>query len=246
MQALLARIGIARDAVQAARRPGPHGRETAGIGSTAASRNHRSLANPFQGTSDFAAAADKAMAGVSVIETANAEEEALAIAVCLREAIETPHKTAALVTPDRALARRVVAALERWQVEVDDSGGDALADTPAGIFARLVAEVALGGLEPAPLLALLKHSLLRLGAEAGAHARAIAALERAVLRGPRPRRGSAGLVHALATFKATRDELHRNDPRSFVPAADLDAAERLVEKLAQALAPLEALGHKPP
>ena len=85
------------------------------------------------------------MADVSVIETANAEEEALAIAVCLREAIESPTKTAALVTPDRALARRVVAALERWQVEVDDSGSDALADTPAGIFARLVAEVALGG-----------------------------------------------------------------------------------------------------
>src|SRR6476646_4768726 len=194
---------------------------------------------------EFAAAADKAMAGISVIETANAEEEALTIAVCLREAVETPDKTAALVTPDRALARRVVAALERWQVEVDDSGGDALADTPAGIFAGLVAEVALEGLEPAPLLALLKHSLLRMGADAGAHARAIAALERAVLRGPRPRRGSAGLAHALASFKAMRGELHRNDPRGFIPSADLDAAERLAERLAQGLAPLEALGHKP-
>ena len=117
-----------------------------------------------------------------------------------------PDQTAALVTPDRALARRVVAALERWDIEVDDSGGDALADTPAGIFARLVAEVALGGSEPAPLLALLKHSLLRLGAEDGAHARSVAAFERAVLRGPRPRSGSAGLVHALATFKAARDD----------------------------------------
>ena len=50
---------------------------------------------------------------------------------------------AALVTPDRALARRVLAALERWNVAVDDSGGDALADTPAGVFARLAAEAAL-------------------------------------------------------------------------------------------------------
>src|SRR4029450_7176744 len=104
---------------------------------------------------DFAAAADKAMADVQVIEAANAEEEALAIAICLPEAIQTPDMTPALVTPDRALARRVVAALERWNVEVDDSGGDALADTPAGIFARLAAEAALGGLEPATLLALL-------------------------------------------------------------------------------------------
>ena len=125
-----------------------------------------------------------------MIEAANAEEEALAIAVALREAVETAGKTAALVTPDRALARRVVAALARWQVAVDNSGGDALADTPAGVFARLAAEAALGGLEPVTLLALLKHPLLRLGAAAGAHDAAIAALERALLRGPRPRPGS--------------------------------------------------------
>jgi ATP-dependent helicase/nuclease subunit B len=179
-----------------------------------------------------------------VIEGSNAEEEALAIAICLRETIESARKTAALVTPDRTLARRVVAALERWQVPVDDSGGDALADTPVGIFARLVVECVLGGLEPAPLLALLKHSLFRLGAIPGAHARAIAALERAVLRGPRPRRGSAGLAHAITTYRTTQDRLHRNDPRRYVSATDLDAAERLTQKLAQALAPLEELGHR--
>src|SRR5262249_35901565 len=117
----------------------------------------------------FTMAADGAMAGVSIIEAANPEEEALSIAVCLREAVETPDRTVALVTPDRALARRVISALERWQVEVDDSGSDALADTRAGTFARLAAEVSLGGLEPAPLVALLKHSLLRLGRGARAH-----------------------------------------------------------------------------
>ncbi len=243
MQALLERMGVTREAVKQLAAPAAHGREMLASEALRPAATTDRWQSRFKSIG-FAAAADKAMAGVSVIETANAEEEALAIAVCLREAVETPHKTAALVTPDRALARRVGAALERWQVEVDDSAGDALADTPAGIFARLVAECALGGLEPAPLLASLKHSLFRLGAEPDAHARAIAALERAVLRGPRPRRGSAGLAHALATFKATRDELHRNDPRNFVPATDLDLAERLVEKLAQALAPLETLDHK--
>ena len=240
MHALLERIGIKRDAVKHLATPAAHGREMlvseALRPAKTTDRWQRRL-----GTADFAAATGRAMAGVSVIETANVEDEALAIAVCLREIVETPGKTAALVTPDRALARRVMAALERWQVEVDDSGGDALADTHAGIFARLVAEVALQGLEPAPLLALLKHSLLRLGAKPNAHARAIAALECAVLRGPRPRRGSAGLAHALATFKTTRGELHRNDPRNFVSPADLEAAEQLADRLKQALAPLEAL-----
>ena len=128
-----------------------------------------------------------------MIESANAEEEALAIAVTLREAVETPEKHAALVTPDRALARRVVAALERWHVQVDDFGGDSLADTKAGVFAMLAAQAALGGLEPVTLLALLKHPLLRLGQSAGAHDHAIATLEKALLRGPRPRPGSGGL-----------------------------------------------------
>ena len=113
----------------------------------------------------FAAAADNALTSLSMIEAANAEEEALAIAVVLREAVESQDKTVALVTPDRALARRVVAALERWHVAVDDSGGDALAETPAGVFARLAAEAALSGLEPVTLLALLKHPLLRLSAK---------------------------------------------------------------------------------
>jgi ATP-dependent helicase/nuclease subunit B len=243
MHALLAQMGIARDAVIQLSPPSAHGREKlvseALRPATSTDRWQIRLKE-----ADFAATADKAMSGVSVIETANAEEEALAIAVCLREAMETPHKSAALVTPDRALARRVVAALERWHVQVDDSGGNPLADTPAGVFARLVVETAVGGFEPAPLLALLKHSLLRLGADAGAHLRAVAAVERAVLRGPRPKHGSAGLSHALASFKAARADLHRNDPRNLVSITDLDLAERLTGKLAQALAPLEALGHK--
>src|SRR5262249_56518101 len=104
-------------------------------------------------------------------EGAKAEEEALAIAIGLREALETPHKTAALITPDRDLARRVLVALERWQIAVDDSGGDALADTSAGRFARLAAEAALGGLAPVALLALIKHPLTPPAAAARAAAR---------------------------------------------------------------------------
>ena len=242
MHALLARIGITRNAVKSLAGPSLHGREllVSEALRPAVTTDHWQLR--FRAP-EFAAAADRAMLGVTVIETANAEGEALAIAICLRETVETPGKTAALMTPDRVLACRVVAALERWKVEVDDSGGDALADTKAGTFARLVAEAAVGGLEPATLLALLKHPLLRLDAEAFAHARAIATLERAVLRGPRPHRGSGGLIHALATFRQTRHELHPRDPRNFVLPADLDAAEHLAERFAQALAPLESLGH---
>ena len=190
---------------------------------------------------DFAAATEKALASLTMIEAANAEEEALAIAVALREALETKNKTAALVTPDRTLARRVAAALARWQVAVDDSAGYSLADTPAGVFARLAAEAALGGLEPVTLLALLKHPLLRLGGNEGAHSVAIATLERALLRGPRPRPGSDSLAQALTTFRNNRDQLHRSDPRWLIADDEFDVAAELIAKLGDALAPLERL-----
>ncbi|HMK81215.1 MAG TPA: double-strand break repair protein AddB, partial [Xanthobacteraceae bacterium] len=177
-----------------------------------------------------------ALGDVAVIEAANAEEEALAIAVALREAVHED-KTAALVTPDRALARRVSAALGRWGIAADDTGGDPLPDTEAGVFARLVAEAGLNGLDPVTLLALAKHPRFRLGAGAGAHARTIAALELAVLRGPRPRPGSAGLAQALAGFR--KDALHGSDPRRKIGEGDLAAARQLAEALGTALKPLE-------
>lgn len=240
MQALLTTIGIARAEVENLSAPLAHGREL--LISEALRPASTTERWQLRRDSDaFGPATDAALAHVSMIEAANAEEEALAIAITLREALDTPGKTAALVTPDRALARRVLAALERWHVAVDDSGGDSLADTGAGVFARLAAEAALNRLEPVTLLALLKHPLLRLGAAAGAHDDAVAALERALLRGPRPMPGSDGLRHALDSFVTQRDQMHRSDPRWLIAPEDIEAARTLIGKLAAALAPLEKL-----
>ena len=238
MQALLARIGLRRDEVVPLADASPREALVSEALRPAATTEHWQLSRAHAA---FEAGADTAVAGLSLIEAANAEEEALAIAACLREAIETAGKRAALVTPDRTLARRVIAALARWRVPVDDSGGDGLADTPAGVFARLTAEAALKGLAPVTLLALLKHPLLRLGQDMGAQASATSVLERALLRGPRPKPGSDGLAHALATFRATRGDMHRSDPRWLIEESALDAAAALIDTLAAALAPLEKL-----
>ena len=101
----------------------------------------------------------------------------------------------------------------------------------AGVFARLVAEAALGGLAPVTLLALLKHPLARLGAGVGAHHHAISTLEQALLRGPRPKPGTAGLQHALATFRANFRKLHRADPRARLTPGQLQNAADLVDAL---------------
>src|SRR6267154_2081783 len=192
MHGLLDRFGIKRSDVEILGTPGPQGREVLVSEtmrpSSATEQWHDRLAQ-----SDVSLKIAGGMTKLAVVEAPNSEMEALAIAVAMREARHLG-KSAALVTPDRALARRVMAALTRWKLEFDESGGDALMDTPAGIFARLAAEAAAKGLEPPTLLALLKHPLFRLGGAHGAFRRAIEVLEMAMLRGTRPQAGSAGLA----------------------------------------------------
>ncbi len=230
MAALLRRFGIERTAVKSLVPPG--GRE---LLVSEAMRPAEQTDRWGTRLAEIAPGVKNAMKDIAVIEAANAEEEALASAIALREAVEDKNKTAALITPDRALARRVLAALTRWGIDADDSAGDDRADTPAGVFARLVAEAALGALPPVPLLAMLKHPLSTLDPAA------VAVLERAVLRGPRPKPGTNGLAHALTTFRASRGKLHPSDPRTTLTEAELNSAQGLVERLKQALAPLETV-----
>jgi ATP-dependent helicase/nuclease subunit B len=240
MHGLLKRMGITRDAVTTLAMPTAYGRErltSEALRPAATTQLWQEKLSP----PDFAAQADEAFSSISVIEAANAEEEALAVAVALRDALETPRMTAALATPDRALARRVLAALARWNVTVNDSGGDALPDTPAGVFARLTAEAALGGLAPVTLLALLKHPLLRLGEAPHVHAEAVSTIELAVLRGPRPKQGTEGLTQALKNFREQQAGLYRSDPRKQISGVELDRADILARRLAEALEPMEKL-----
>jgi ATP-dependent helicase/nuclease subunit B len=114
----------------------------------------------------------------------------------LRETLETEGKSAALVTPDRALARRVAADLARWGLVVDDSAGVGFSRTPPAIFARLVADVALGGYDPVALVSLLQHPLAAFGLARPEARRRARILEIGALRGPAPRAGSDGLLAA--------------------------------------------------
>ena len=105
----------------------------------------------------------KVSAAMTLIEAANPREEATAIALALRRALESGTR-AALITPDRGLTRRVAAALARWGIVADDSAGSPLALSPAGRFLRLVARGFSGPLTADYLLTLLKHPLAGSGA----------------------------------------------------------------------------------
>ena len=172
---------------------------------------------------------DDACTGLYRLDCANPEEEARAIALALRESLETPGRTAALVTPDRALARRVAAELGRWNIAIDDSAGVPLALTPTGTFLRLSASMVAEELAPIPLLAALKHPLAAGGVAPGLFRARVRRLDRVVLRGPRPAAGFAGLRAAL-------DAKEKDRPREVAVLRPwLDDVQKLAEPFVAAV-----------
>ncbi len=162
--------------------------------------------------------------GLRLLEPADQQEEAVAIAIALRHALEDRRARAALVTPDRQLALRVTAELSRYDVIVDDSAGEPLADTPPGAFLRLLARAAADGLPPVALLSVLKHPFAAFGLSTARCRSAARALERACLRGPAPPPGVSGLRAVLAALdRPPRDDV-------------LDLLDRLDARLAPLMA----------
>jgi len=106
---------------------------------------------------------DDATTGLSLIEARSDEQEALAIALILREALEDKAKTAALVTPDQTLARRVRARLSRWGVDVDMSQGEPLAETTIGVFLDAVVAISQNPEGPVEKSVIFGHALTGLG-----------------------------------------------------------------------------------
>jgi len=207
LAALLERLEVPREAVA----------EWPDTGLAATSAGRTGFVNlalrPAEQTSEWRAMADapgragleEVLAGVKRVDCSGPGEEATVIALLLRQTLAVPGRRANLVTPDRGLARRVAAELHRWDVEVDDSAGTPLGETPPGTFLRLTADMIAARLAPLPLLAALKHPLAAGGLSQGAFRAKVRALERAALRGPRPAPGFAGLIEGLQAEEAERE-----------------------------------------
>jgi ATP-dependent helicase/nuclease subunit B len=163
--------------------------------------------------------------GVFRLDCANPREEATAIALIFRETLETPGRTAALVTPDRDLAQRVAEQMRRWGVEIDDSAGVPLGQSPVGRFLRLVLEATADGFSPVALLAVLRHPLCALGRGLGADA--VADFDRFLARGPKPAPG----------WDDYRRRLDALDEENRLAAPRLLVLSGLIELFAAAAAP---------
>ncbi len=130
--------------------------------------------------------------GLNILATDDRHEEARAIALLMRETLERTVEdtftgerrpcTAALITPDRALARHVREELMRWGIVVDDSAGLPLSDSPPGVFLKLFLDAALNGFVPEKLAPLAAHPFVCCGLERGEFLERFVHLENAVLR----------------------------------------------------------------
>jgi ATP-dependent helicase/nuclease subunit B len=148
-----------------------------------------SWANDLPGNRDSQQKISNALKNINILTCANEREEAAAIALLLRQALETPGRTAALITPRRGLARRVAAACRRWNITLDDSAGRPLPETPAGSYIRLSADAAAADFSPVALLSFLKHPFCK--------ADGLQNLDLS-LRGPKPIPGIPGLTERVS------------------------------------------------
>ncbi len=223
LKLLLNRMGIGREEVQPWHRKG--------LAAAPPERSHAigSLFLPPESSKSWVdlPAEKRRLSGVRIMTCANPEEEAQAIALLVREALEEPEKRVAVVTPDRALARRVVHHLDRWNIAADDSAGRPLSQTPAGRLLLLLAEVMADKAPPVPLMALLAHPLVDGGMERGVWLRQLRRVERK-LRGPR----RAGGLKPIGEIAGRLAERHARSGEWFA----------LVER---ALDPLLALSDQP-
>lgn len=139
----------------------------------------------------------ESLAGLNLVSCGTPQEEASVIALKIRESLEAPNRTVALVTADRALARRVIARLRHWNIAAEDSAGAALSETGAGRFLLATAGMAAADLAPVAFLEAMKHPLSALSEDKDGLRAHVTLLEDLVLHGPRPAGGLSGLRHAL-------------------------------------------------
>jgi ATP-dependent helicase/nuclease subunit B len=179
---------------------------------------------------------DLASAGLSVIRARTEDEEARAVALAARDALERK-KTVGIVTPDRNLARRIAAELRRFDVEVDDAAGVPLFQSAAGRLLRQILALATNDCSAVDLMALLRNRATRFGLERAAISTLADDIELGLLRGQRPNPGLAGLRQLLAA---------NIDKSTTHPARRLNESHRapitaLFDQIEAALAPLFAL-----
>ncbi|MBB4052312.1 ATP-dependent helicase/nuclease subunit B [Devosia subaequoris] len=182
------------------------------------------------------ASLDAALDGVSIIRARNEDEEARALALAARDALDSD-QCVGIVTPDSNLARRIAAELKRFDIVVDDAAGTPLYHAPAGRLARQLLNLVQNNCAAVDLLALLRNRATTLGLARGAVVALADDIDLGLLRGQRPAPGIAGIRAMLAAHLGGK---LKYPARTLSPQRGEEIAV-LLARLETALAPLFAL-----
>jgi ATP-dependent helicase/nuclease subunit B len=236
LQLLLADIGIQRDQVKE-------------LGANIGARNWlgSELMRPSATTEKWnsnlqgrGSEINSALDGLQLIESADHHGEARAIALILREALEHNQKTAAVITPDRDLARRVKAELQRWNISIDDSAGEPLAKFGLASLTLAIINAHADGFSAARLLSILSHADCNFGLDRSLYLKILGNMEIAILRNYG---NSSGLDGLKLAYERTIEARRRNQRThaSVASLSDDDWAE-IYRFVLQVIAVLKPLG----
>jgi ATP-dependent helicase/nuclease subunit B len=177
-----------------------------------------------------------AMEGVSVLAARTEEEEARAVALAARQGLASG--SVGIISPDRNLARRIAAELNRFGIEIDDSAGTPLFQSRAGRLTRQVLAIAASNWSAVDLVALLRNRYAVFGMGRAEISASTDVIEMGLMRGQRPAPGADGLRAMLAANRAPKDgqrfALRLSDNQAIACAA-------LIERIEAAIAPLQTL-----
>jgi len=148
----------------------------------------------------------KSLPNAKWLEAEDSAQEAKAIAVRIRGALEVAGKRVALITPDRELAVRVAGQLHRWGIEVDDSAGIPLLQTPPGTLALALVDAIWSRFSASSILAIAKHPLVFAGTQRLAWLDHVRQLDLA-LRGTASGIGLSAITRRLETARKPNADL---------------------------------------
>ncbi len=178
--------------------------------------------------------------GLSLVQADDRHHEARTIALILRHALDTTGQTAALITPDRDLARRVKAELMRWSIDIDDTAGESLARQGAASLLVVLIQCLTTSFAPDAVVALLHHELIDFGLAPATYRKAVTAYEMAALRQQGLSPGLHGLKLALKRAKHTREQdEHKSRAIKNIDDDDWGEVENLVQRMESILAPFQ-------
>lgn len=169
---------------------------------------------------------------LAIASAASPELEARAIELQVRRWLLAGHRSIAIVSDDRRLARRVRALLDRANVQLEDAGGWALSTTSAAAVLERWLETVEEDFAHQPLLDVLKSPFLLPTADREAHANTVYRLEQDIMQ-------RENIASGLQRYRTHVDlRLARHDTRFTRETAT--ALHALLDQLAHAAAPLQA------